>query len=126
MISLAELQRRIASGDLSPEAAIAQSCEAIERYQIEDAAYVAEHARLAGKVDKELAALRSMYEKPADKTRHPSQHTWNRPTNKFNMKSAQSEPLCNTQANPQARTHDYWIEFHVWRQISIFRCHDKT
>ncbi len=30
MISLAELQRRIDSGDLSPEAAIAQSCEAID------------------------------------------------------------------------------------------------
>jgi len=40
MISLAELQRRIASGDLSPEAAIAQSCEAIDAHDKTIGAFV--------------------------------------------------------------------------------------
>jgi len=40
MISLAELQRRIDSGDLSPEAAIAQSCEAINAYDKTIGAFV--------------------------------------------------------------------------------------
>jgi Asp-tRNA(Asn)/Glu-tRNA(Gln) amidotransferase A subunit family amidase len=40
MISLAELQRRIDSGDLSPEAAIAQSCEAIAAHEKTIGAFV--------------------------------------------------------------------------------------
>jgi Asp-tRNA(Asn)/Glu-tRNA(Gln) amidotransferase A subunit family amidase len=40
MISLAELQRRIDSGDLSPEAAIAQSCEAIDAHDKAIGAFV--------------------------------------------------------------------------------------
>jgi len=40
MLSLAELQRRIDSGDLSPEAAIAQSCEAIDAHDKAIGAFV--------------------------------------------------------------------------------------
>ena len=40
MISLAELQSRIDSGDLSPEAAIAQSCEAIDAHEKTIGAFV--------------------------------------------------------------------------------------
>jgi Asp-tRNA(Asn)/Glu-tRNA(Gln) amidotransferase A subunit family amidase len=40
MISLAELQRRIDSGDLSPDAAIAQSCEAISTHDKTIGAFV--------------------------------------------------------------------------------------
>ena len=47
--------------------AYARSFETIEQSAIDDAAYTAEHARLAGKTDKEMAALRQIYEKPADK-----------------------------------------------------------
>jgi Asp-tRNA(Asn)/Glu-tRNA(Gln) amidotransferase A subunit family amidase len=50
MISLAELQRRIAQGDLSPEAAIAQSLEAIDAQDKTIGAFVgrAESPRAAG------------------------------------------------------------------------------
>jgi Asp-tRNA(Asn)/Glu-tRNA(Gln) amidotransferase A subunit family amidase len=49
MISLAELQRRIDSGDLSPDAALAQSCEAIGAHEKTVGAFVcrAENARAA-------------------------------------------------------------------------------
>lgn len=49
MISLAELQRRIDSGDLSAEVAISQSCEAIEAHDKTIGAFVcrAENARAA-------------------------------------------------------------------------------
>src|SRR5580704_7381795 len=49
MISLAELQRRIDSGDLSAEAAIAQSCQAIDAHERTIGAFVcrAEVARAA-------------------------------------------------------------------------------
>src|SRR5258708_40076515 len=40
MISLAELQRRIESGDLSADAAIRQSCEAIDAYDKTIGAFV--------------------------------------------------------------------------------------
>jgi Asp-tRNA(Asn)/Glu-tRNA(Gln) amidotransferase A subunit family amidase len=50
MISLAELQRRIAQGDLSPEAALAQSCEAIDAQEKTIGAFAcrAESPRAAG------------------------------------------------------------------------------
>jgi len=50
MISLAELQRRIDAGDLSAEAAIAQSCEAIAAHEKTIGAFVcrAENVRAAG------------------------------------------------------------------------------
>ena len=52
MISLAELQRRIESGDLSAEAAIAQSCEAIDAHDKTIGAFVCRpekvHAASAG------------------------------------------------------------------------------
>ena len=47
--------------------AYARSFDTIERSGIDDVAYVAEHARLAGNTDKEVAALRQIYEKSADK-----------------------------------------------------------
>jgi Asp-tRNA(Asn)/Glu-tRNA(Gln) amidotransferase A subunit family amidase len=40
MISLAELQSRIVAGDLSPEAAIAQSCKAIDAHEKAIGAFV--------------------------------------------------------------------------------------
>jgi predicted Zn-dependent protease len=47
--------------------AYARSFEAIERVGSNDNPFVAEHARLVGNTDKELAALRLIYEKPSDK-----------------------------------------------------------
>src|ERR1700726_1062451 len=48
MISLAELQRRIDSGDLSADAAIAQSLEAIGAHEKTIGAFVCQTARAAG------------------------------------------------------------------------------
>jgi cytochrome c-type biogenesis protein CcmH/NrfG/thioredoxin-like negative regulator of GroEL len=47
--------------------AYARSFETIERIGFDDPEFVAEHARLVGQTDKEITALRSIYEKPSEK-----------------------------------------------------------